>query len=342
MPRSSWSTKAAGGQPSGTSRSGSNTRPARSRARSPRSKPRLRRSQHRPMWARSRLLARSATAISASRARGDATIRALSPGSTASPRACRPSPRPRRRANDDLSLFASAWVGSSPGRPNARSRLLGLVKKRGNSLRCAALIRRTIQMKSPEPDVAARDETAIEPAVEVAEIDVEILGLQTDIADEAHFEPGAHSPAGVADAAARQARPGGVDVAQREPAGEVRQEAIEPIAQPSARRGQPLVAGLAAGSAKHRGGRLDARPVDVAFGTDDSASELPVVTDGCADEAARYVEGVHAVPLGTTPAAAAVDTDIEAGPGVDRIIGRSRLVIARQIGGGGRPSRQRQ
>src|SRR6266545_5546640 len=128
--------------------------------------------------------------------------------------------------------------------------------------------------------VAARNETAIEPAVEVAEIDVEILGLQTDIADEAHFEPGAHSPASVADAAARQARPGGVDVTQREPASEIRQEAIEPIAQPSTRGGEPFVACLAARSAKHRGGRLDARPVDVAFGTDDGASELPVIADG--------------------------------------------------------------
>src|SRR5262245_28867043 len=51
---------------------------------------------------------------------------------------------------------------------------------------------------------------------------------------------------------------------------------------------------------------------------------------------------VKAVPLGSAPAAAAVDTDVEAGPGVDRIVGRPRLVVGRQLGGRRRPSRQRQ
>ena len=44
MRRSCWSTRAAGGRPRSTSRNGSTTRPARSRARSPRSKPRRPRS----------------------------------------------------------------------------------------------------------------------------------------------------------------------------------------------------------------------------------------------------------------------------------------------------------
>jgi glutathione S-transferase len=51
-----------------------------------------------PMWVRSRLPARSATAISASRERGGEIIRGWSLGSTTLPRACRPSPRPSRRA----------------------------------------------------------------------------------------------------------------------------------------------------------------------------------------------------------------------------------------------------
>src|SRR5262249_46759845 len=192
-----------------------------------------------------------------------------------------------------------------------------------------------------ERDVAAGQETAIEAAVEVAEIDVEIFGLQAHIADDADFEPGADGPAGVADAAARQARPVRVDVANREPAGEVRQEPVEGVAQPPAHGGEPLVAGLAAGRAQHRRGVSYSRPVAVALGADQGLAELPVVADGAADEAARYVEAIKTVPLGIAPAAAAVDTDVEAGPSVDRIVGRPRLVVGRQIGGG-RRSRKRQ
>src|SRR5262249_59040915 len=112
-----------------------------------------------------------------------------------------------------------------------------------------------------ERHVAAGRKTAIETAVEVAEIDVKIFGLQAHIADEADFEAGAHGPAGVADAAARQDRHGGVDVAEREPAGDVRQEAVEGQAEPTARGGEPLVAGLAAPRAQHGGRAFDARPV---------------------------------------------------------------------------------
>src|SRR5262249_50048103 len=90
------------------------------------------------------------------------------------------------------------------------------------------------------------------------------------------------------------------------------------------------------------GGPFDARPVDVALGSDDSLAELPVVTDGAADEAAREVERIHGVPLGTAPAAAAVDAEIKPGPGIDRIVGRSRLVIGLQIGSPGRSPRQGQ
>src|SRR5215831_16287632 len=103
-----------------------------------------------------------------------------------------------------------------------------------------------------------------------------------------------------------------------------------------------FVAGLATRRAQHGGGAFDARPVDVALGSDDGLAELPVVTDGAADEAAREVERIHGVPLGTAPAAAAVDAEIKPGPGIDRIVGRSRLVIGRQIGGPGRSPRQRQ
>src|SRR5262249_57147009 len=106
----------------------------------------------------------------------------------------------------------------------------------------------TRQVRSAAKDVggeryvAAGQETAIEAAIEVAEIDVEIFGLEAHIADDTDFEARAHGPAGVSDAAARQEQRGGVDVAEREPAGEVRQEAGEGDAQPPTHGGEPLVA----------------------------------------------------------------------------------------------------
>src|SRR5262245_30255085 len=225
------------------------------------------------------------------------------------------------------------------------------MKSPGREVR-GLFVRRAAQASEPQVRPAAKDaggeryvaagrKTAIEAAVEVAEIDVKIFGLQAHIADEADFEAGAHGPAGVADAAARQDRHGGVDIAEREPAGDVRQEAVEGQAEPPARGGEPLVAGLAAPRAQHGGRAFDARLVDVAFRADYRLAELPIIADGAADEAARHVERIQAVPLGATPAAAAVDTDVEAGPGVDRIIGRPRLVVGRQIGGARRASRER-
>src|SRR5262249_21180528 len=251
MPWSCWSTKAAFGRPSGTSRNGSIIRPARSRARSRRSRPRRRRSRRPPMWVRSRLLARSAIAISASREPGGGIIRGWSPGSTNLPRACRPSPRPSRRASQ-----VSVATTKSPG-PNVR----GLVVRRA-AQPSEPQVRPAAKDVGGERHVAAGQQTAIEAAIEVAEVDVEILGLEAHIADDADFEAGAHGPAGVADAAARQDRQGqaGVDVADREPAGEVGQEAVEGVAYPPAHGGEPLVAGLAAPRAQHGGRPFDARP----------------------------------------------------------------------------------
>src|SRR5262249_28804302 len=140
-------------------------------------------------------------------------------------------------------------------------------------------VRRAAQASEPQVRPAAKDvggeryvaagrETAIEAAVEVAEIDVKIFGLQAHIADDADFEAGADGPAGVGDAAARKAGEGrgGVDVADRGPAGDVGQEAVEGVAEPPAHGGEPLVARLAAAGAQHGGRPFDARPVDIALG----------------------------------------------------------------------------
>ena len=93
-----WFTRDAGGRPSGMNRNGSISRLARSRALSRRSKPLRRRSVSRRMSARSRLPVRSAIATSVFPAPGVRIIRAWSPGSMSLPAACRPSPRPSRRA----------------------------------------------------------------------------------------------------------------------------------------------------------------------------------------------------------------------------------------------------
>src|SRR5262249_1816223 len=122
--------------------------------------------------------------------------------------------------------------------------------------------------------------------------------------------------------------------------GEAAIEAVEAKAHAPARGGKPLVAGLATRRAQHGGGAFNARPVDVALGSDDGLAELPVVTDGAADEAAREVERIHGVPLGTAPAAAAVDAEIKPGPGIDRIVGRSRLEMGPRRGAAARPPRQ--
>jgi len=88
-----------------------------------------------PMWVRSRLLARSAIAISASRERGGGIIRGWSPGSTNLPRACRPSPPPSRKARR---------FGSDPLRqrkaPGQRSELVRA--PRGSGVRTAGSPRR--------------------------------------------------------------------------------------------------------------------------------------------------------------------------------------------------------
>src|SRR6516225_9026498 len=279
MPRSCWSTKAAGGRPSGTSRNGSIFRPARSRAPWRRSRPRRRRPRRARMWVRSRLLARSAIAISASRERGGGIIRGWSPGSTNLPRACRPSPRPSRKAR--ASSGATSRCNEKP-----RTEVRGLVVRRAGQA-SEPQVRPAAKDVGGERHVAAGRKTAVEAAVEVAEIDVEILGLEAHVADDADFEAGAHGPAGVADAPARQQRQRGVDVAEREPAGEVGQEAVEGESHAPAHGGEPLVARLAAPGAEHRGRSFDARPVDVALGANHHLAELPVVADGAADEAAR-------------------------------------------------------
>src|SRR5262245_50806019 len=68
---------------------------------------------------------------------------------------------------------------------------------------------------------------AAETAIEVTEIDIEILGLCRPGAGDHEFKSAAGRPACIGDIAAGKSRAACLDVADRETAGDVRQEAIE-------------------------------------------------------------------------------------------------------------------
>src|SRR4029079_1849670 len=167
-------------------------------------------------------------------------------------------------------------------------------------------------------DVAVAGEPAIEAAIEVAEIEVKVLGLDAHIAHNAGLDTGTHGPAHLGIAARGKDGCGRIDIADREPCRQVRQKTVERVSRPAAYGRHPVIAGAASERAIHDSGAFDAGPVDVAFGAHDHLSELPVVADRAADEAAGNIELVDAVPLRLAPAPAAVDAQIKPGPVVDR------------------------
>ena len=80
-----------------------------------------------------------------------------------------------------------------------------------------------------EPHVVRIDAVAAgEAAVELAEIDIEIFGLRGPVAGDHEFDAAADGPAGIGVVGAGEARLARADVADRETAGDERQEAVEP------------------------------------------------------------------------------------------------------------------
>jgi hypothetical protein len=61
------------------------------------------------------------------------------------------------------------------------------------------------------------------------------------------------------------------------------------IAEPSAHRGKPGIAGLATQRTRIVGGAVDAGPIDVAFDAGDHLAELIIVADSAADQTAADV-----------------------------------------------------
>src|SRR4030081_381777 len=177
---------------------------------------------------------------------------------------------------------------------------------------------------------------AVEPpaAIEAAEVVVEIFDLGGPIAGDRKLDAGAGGPADLRVGRAAEARMRRRHVAEGGAAGDVGHPAIERIAQAAARGAEPGVLAAAAADASPVGGPLDVGPVDVALQADHPGAELPVVADRAADHAARRVEAAGAVPARAAPGAAAVDTDVKAGPVV---VGRridwrpDRHLLPRQV-----------
>ncbi len=138
-------------------------------------------------------------------------------------------------------------------------------------------------------------------AIEVAEIDVEIFGLQAPWLLTANSTPApAVQPALVS---SETLTPGEsrLHVADREAAGDVGQEAIEGVAGARACSAEPVIAGLAARRAAVERAAVDVGPIEVALDAEHPRSGLPVVADGAADETARQVKVSGPAPSRTDP-----------------------------------------
>lgn len=94
-----------------------------------------------------------------------------------------------------------------------------------------------------ERHIAGGREPAIEAAIEAAEVEIEILGLDAHVAHNAHLDAAAHRPSGPGDTAGRKSGHGRVDVAHRKPRCQIRKKAVERVAHPASDVREPIVAG---------------------------------------------------------------------------------------------------
>ena len=155
--------------------------------------------------------------------------------------------------------------------------------------------------------------------VEAAEIDVEIFDLGAPVAQEGVFEAAADGPAELVAGCRGRDAANGVVVALTSAvgaaAGDVRQPAIEGIADPAAEGGEPVVRGLAGDNARDAGdAALHVGPAEVAFEAVDDRAGLIVVAKRAADqEALGFGVGPgRQCPSRGAEAVAGVDADVEA------------------------------
>src|SRR5450759_2205243 len=227
--------------------------------------------------------------------------RLLSQSEKAPPRIDRPSPR--RKSSRDRT-----WeMKKAPGRTSG----LFLFD---------AFCRSEPVIETRAHDVGAEARVGPGDRAAVAEIDIDVFGLGGPRSSNRRFEAAADGPAHFGVARVADAGDRRLDVAEGCAAGHVGHEAIEGIAETAAHGAEIIVARLAAGS---QAGRAAAEigPIEITLDAEHRLAHLPVVTERAADQAAGGIERAGRERCGEirfAPAAAAVDTDVEAGPVVGR------------------------
>src|SRR5579862_6518073 len=168
-------------------------------------------------------------------------------------------------------------------------------------------------------------------AVETAEIEVKILDPGGPVGGKCGFKTAAQRPADIV-AGVLRARRRRLDIAERGARCDIGHETVGRIADAAAYRRQPVIAGLAAGRAIAIAAAVEVGRIEVALDTDDRLSDLIVVAELRADQAAADIAAAGTVPGGAAEAAAAVDAEIESCPA----IGRGRIDGSRRVVGRGR------
>src|SRR3954465_11816275 len=166
-------------------------------------------------------------------------------------------------------------------------------------------------------------------SIEAAEIDIEIFDLRTPVAQEGVFDADTGGPTELVvgrrsrEAEGRHAQ-SCFDVAVSSAAGDVRQPAVEGVAEPAAQGGEPIELGSAEDPWRASDLVFDVGPIEVAFDAPDDRAGLIVVAKRAAGQKAfgLVAGGRHRGPVRGAPAVAAVHTDVEAGPVV---VGNDRM-----------------
>jgi hypothetical protein len=169
-------------------------------------------------------------------------------------------------------------------------------------------------------------------AVEAAEVDTQIFRLGGPVAGQRQFHAATQRPAGIGRGAAGEARHGRANVADCEASGRIRHHPVERIADAPAHGRKPgFAGGAAAGTSGAGAGAIEAGPIKVAFEAEHEVAELAVVAEGAAGLAAIDAEtGVGRAPIGTAPAAAAINAEIKAAPVIGHRGRRRRRLVERR------------
>src|SRR5260221_13252185 len=168
---------------------------------------------------------------------------------------------------------------------------------------------------------------ALGDAAEAGVVHEQIFQLARQGAGDDEFDAGARRPVeGEVDVGAEGlADDVGREIADRQAAGLVGQEAIDRQAEPQARGGDPIALELAVRrTGGGRNGEIELAPAEIKFLADHERSQvLRIVADGAADEPRRAGDGAGGEirvrrPFGIAPGGAAAEADIEPGPVIDR------------------------